>query len=1677
MLEGLVRTRIKSSKGETNLIDRTLLRQAKNLNWADWSSSEQVKISELNGRKKSINRLSPKASISQRKLSMFVISFFLLFSLIVLGAGGVQAADITPPTIQITSPTSSPTYYAQATPFTLGGSVTDDVGVTSMTWLNDRGGSGTASPTYTWASQMIDGGSLVGYYTSTAVAVDGTIHMSYYDYGKGDLKHAWKPSGGSWNTEMIEGLGDVGQYTSIAIDSSGALHISYYDVTNLNLKHAWKPSGANWSIEAVDIIGTVGQYSSIALDSDDTIHISYYDGSSADLKHAWKQPGGFWSFEKVEGNGASTGTYTSINVDSSHTIHISYYNATSLTLSYASKPLGGSWSFGSVDYTGGQLIWSSLLVDSSGRIHISYYDGSTNYDLKYARKLPGGSWTNEQVDTTGNTGWYSSIAIDSSNVIHITYYDQSLGDLEHASRDAASTGSWTLESIESGTSEDGIYGSMAISADGTLHVGYYEKTGTSQGLRHASKSGASWAKETVEITPDIGQHSSIVTDSTGAVHIAYYDAMNKDLKYATKPSGGSWSIFTIDSSGDVGQYTSIVVNSTGAVHVSYYDVTNVDLKHAWKPYGGSWQKETVHSTGFVGQYTSIAVDSSDTLHISYYHVTNSDPWHAYKTKSGSWTTEAVETSSNVIGQYSSIAIDSVNGTHISYYDTPNTDLRYAYKPYGGSWTSEVAVTSSNNVGQYSSICVDSSMTVHISYFDATDLDLCHAYKPSGQGWTAETIDSSGTVGYYSSILRDSANTLHISYYNNSGELKHAWKASGAPSWRTQLVETQGSVGYFSDIALDSNGRLHISSFEPMGQDLWYSTGVLDGFAISGIALSSGANVITVTAFDAAGNYASDSITVTYDAVNPTIVINSPTSALNYYTSSPTVTLGGTASDTSGISLVTWNNTRGGLGSASGTTAWTISNIPLNFDKNVITVNAYDSSGRTNIDSINVYYAIQPTTPQNFVTGWGDGQVQLSWLPPASNGGSPITYYKIYRGTTSGGESYLTTVAIPTTQFVSYTDTTIQNGQIYYYYVTAGNVVVEGQPCSEQYASPSTQFENFDESLIESAPIIGYSDIVIDSNGFVHICYVSKGDVSTNYYHLKYATNATGSWTYRTIDSSANVGSDCQLVVESSGQVHIVYHNANTNQLKYVKGSGTTWGPIETIGASPPTGWGPFSAAIHLDSMNRPCVAYIDDLGNLQYTVKTGASWTAGTILASNIGNSGLSMDFDQNGYAHIIYFDGTKSRMQYITNQGGSWSSPYSPDDYTVAGDYGLGLKTDSSGAVHIIYRRQSGSEAQIFYIKRSAGGIWDTLPTLIDSRGGYYNEDPDLEIDGGGNVHVVYGWNAQYATNQGGHWTWKSLESGVGNNVRLALDQIGNPHITYYCNSEINYVHYPGPVESTLIGGAGEDQVYAVCDDTDGNIIIGGYTFSTDFPTTAGAIKSVGDATYGDGFLSKFDSSGTTLIWSTYFGGNGYDKTLGVVTDSAGNVYAVGMTTSSDLLTTSGAYSRTCAGNGNWDLFILKVSPTGSLLYSSYFGGTGSDEIGGTNGGYTYKGGNIAIDASNNILICGSTSSTDLPLKNAYQSTFRGAYDVFILKLIPAGSGDSDLIFSTFLGGTNYDYGSAVTSDASGFVYITGSTSSTGGQLHNVSQSLLEPTISRYRPRTRSHARFPPLANCYIAQ
>ncbi len=231
--------------------------------------------------------------------------------------------------------------------------------------------------------------------------------------------------------------------------------------------------------------------------------------------------------------------------------------------------------------------------------------------------------------------------------------------------------------------------------------------------------------------------------------------------------------------------------------------------------------------------------------------------------------------------------------------------------------------------------------------------------------------------------------------------------------------------------------------------------------------------------------------------------------------------------------------------------------------------------------------------------------------------------------------------------------------------------------------------------------------------------------------------------------------------------------------------------------------------------------------------------------------------------------------------------------------------------------------------------------------------------------------------------------------------------------------------VYSTYLGGSVIDVGEGIALDTSGNAYVTGIRGSFDFPTTPGAFQN---PCTGDAFVSKLNADGSSLAYSTCLGGTGGDYGYGITIDTSGNAYVTGGTSSPDFPTTPGAFQTTYGGGVavfEGDAFVSKLNAAGSaLVYSTYLGGSGGD-----------YGSGITVDTSGNAYVTGSTASSNFPTTpGAFQTTLGGGSNAFVSKLDAAGSA---LVYSTYLGGGDYDWGSAIAADSSGNAYVAGVTDS----------------------------------------
>ena len=238
--------------------------------------------------------------------------------------------------------------------------------------------------------------------------------------------------------------------------------------------------------------------------------------------------------------------------------------------------------------------------------------------------------------------------------------------------------------------------------------------------------------------------------------------------------------------------------------------------------------------------------------------------------------------------------------------------------------------------------------------------------------------------------------------------------------------------------------------------------------------------------------------------------------------------------------------------------------------------------------------------------------------------------------------------------------------------------------------------------------------------------------------------------------------------------------------------------------------------------------------------------------------------------------------------------------------------------------------------------------------------------------------------------------------------------------------------VYSTYLGGSQEDHVNDVVLDSAGSAYLTGQTNSANFSVQGGFQPKYTATTCGsalssipcfESFVTKLNSTGSALVYSSYLGGTAASYGDGIALDSSGAAYVTGWTTSKDFPVTDGAFDTKWSGSD--EAFVAKITPAGDAIgYATYLGSINPDQANA-----------IAVDSSGNAYIAGYAYGGKLPVSSPLQVNSGGLYDVFVSEFNTIGSA---LVFSTYLGGAGDEAANDLALDSSGNVYVAGDTFST---------------------------------------
>ena len=255
----------------------------------------------------------------------------------------------------------------------------------------------------------------------------------------------------------------------------------------------------------------------------------------------------------------------------------------------------------------------------------------------------------------------------------------------------------------------------------------------------------------------------------------------------------------------------------------------------------------------------------------------------------------------------------------------------------------------------------------------------------------------------------------------------------------------------------------------------------------------------------------------------------------------------------------------------------------------------------------------------------------------------------------------------------------------------------------------------------------------------------------------------------------------------------------------------------------------------------------------------------------------------------------------------------------------------------------------------------------------------------------------------------------------------------------------------STFTGSTADNWGMTACPDENKSLVAGGIVFDTGYPISAGAF----DGTFGGGTvdvgITKYNPTGSGIIFSTYIGGSNSETPHSLVVNSNNELYIMGATGSDDFPISGSAFQSTHGGgsftvvNGisfnKVDIYVLKLNPSGTaLMGSTYLGGSDNDGMADEDSETSFNYGDqlrgeVMIDDVSNVYIASTTASDDFPIVGGFDATLGGGQDAVVAKF---NSNLSTLSWSTYLGGTGDESGNSVQVSSTGDIFVAGGTTST---------------------------------------
>ena len=783
--------------------------------------------------------------------------------------GGPAAPDTTAPTVAVSTPTSGTLFATNASPLTLGGTAADNVGVTQVFWANDRGGSGTATGTTTWSAAGIalqPGPNVLTVTAHDAAGNPGIATLTVtYDPTAPTVAFT-TPTGAATYTTNASPLPLGGT----AADNVGVTQVSW---VNDRGGSGIATGTTTWAVAGIALQPGANVLTVTARDA--------------------------------AGNPASA------------TLSVTYTAPDTAAPTVAvSTPTSGTL----FTTNAGLLTLGGTAADNVGVAQVSWANDR------------GGSGT-----ATGTTTWSAAgIALQpGANVLTVTAQDAA-GNPGTATLTVTYDPTAPTVSVTAPTGGATVSGSVSVTATASDNLGVvgvqFLADGAPVGAEDPSAPyGITW--DTAGVANGVHSLAARARDAAGnltttvpvSVTVANLQPTGLVAAYAFNEGTGT-TVADISGNGHTGTISNAIWTATGR-------------------FGGALVFNGTNTRVTVPNAPSLQLTTGMTLEAWVYPTATLTSWRAIFAK-------------------------TVDG----YYLMASSDLNNR-PAVGATWTA-----GNQNLAAPSTLALNTWTHMAATFDGATVRLYVNGAQVASQAQTTSLVPTSGTLqiggdNYPNEFFVGRIDEVRI--YNRAlsaseiqTDLNTAVGGPPAPDTTAPTVaitaptsgttySTNTSSLPLAGTAADDIGVTQVNWANDRG-----ASGTATGTATwsaTGIALQAGANVLTVTARDAAGNPGTATVTVTYDPTAPTVAVTAPTGEATYTTNTSPLTLGGSAIDNVGVTMVSWTNNRGGSGTATGTTNWSATGIGLQPGANALTITARDAAGNLATATLSVTYTAPDTT--------------------------------------------------------------------------------------------------------------------------------------------------------------------------------------------------------------------------------------------------------------------------------------------------------------------------------------------------------------------------------------------------------------------------------------------------------------------------------------------------------------------------------------------------------------------------------------------------------------------------------------------------------------------------------------------------------------------------------------------